>query len=47
MATYGFWKVAQDDPPHVAVVTPAGESVSAGALLGEATAWSTGCAPSA
>ncbi|HEY8087491.1 MAG TPA: AMP-binding protein, partial [Polyangiaceae bacterium] len=36
MATYGFWKVAQDDPDHVALVTPAGESITAGALLGEA-----------
>lgn len=36
MATYGFWKVAQDDPAHVALVTPTGESITAGALLGEA-----------
>jgi long-chain acyl-CoA synthetase len=36
MATYGFWKVAQEDPDHVALVTPAGESITAGALLGEA-----------
>ena len=36
MATYGFWKVAQDDPDHVALITAAGESITAGALLGEA-----------
>ncbi|HEY1690652.1 MAG TPA: acyl-CoA synthetase [Polyangiaceae bacterium] len=35
MASYGFWKVAEDDPGHVALVTPAGESLTAGALLGE------------
>src|SRR5580700_4243348 len=35
MATYGFWKVAQDDPAHVAVISPAGEAITAGALLGE------------
>ncbi|HEY6460574.1 MAG TPA: AMP-binding protein, partial [Polyangiaceae bacterium] len=35
MATYGFWKVAEDDPGHVALVTPAGERVTAGALLAE------------
>src|SRR5579862_7070764 len=36
MATYGFWKVAADDPGHVAVVSPEGESITAGTLLGEA-----------
>jgi long-chain acyl-CoA synthetase len=36
MATYGFWKVAQDDPKHVAVITAAGDRISAGELLGEA-----------
>jgi long-chain acyl-CoA synthetase len=36
MATYGFWKVAQDDPSHVAVISPTGQPVTAGELLGEA-----------
>jgi long-chain acyl-CoA synthetase len=36
MATYGFWKVAQDDPAHVAVIAPSGEPITAGALLDEA-----------
>ncbi len=36
MATYGFWKVAQDDPDHVAVISPTGQQVTAGELLGEA-----------
>jgi long-chain acyl-CoA synthetase len=36
MATYGFWKVAADDPAHVAVVSPSGERITAGELLGEA-----------
>jgi long-chain acyl-CoA synthetase len=36
MATFGFWKVAQDDPSHVALITPTGESVTAGRLLAEA-----------
>jgi long-chain acyl-CoA synthetase len=35
MPTYGFWKVATDDPGHVAVVTPDGEKITAGALLSE------------
>jgi long-chain acyl-CoA synthetase len=33
MATYGFWKVAQDDPSHIAVVTPEGREVTAAELL--------------
>src|SRR5438105_949590 len=37
MATHGFWKVAQDDPKHVAVVTPDGRRVTAGELLAGTT----------
>ncbi len=33
MATYGFWKLAQEDPDHVAVVAPDGREVTAGELL--------------
>jgi long-chain acyl-CoA synthetase len=36
MAKYGFWKLAQENPTHLAVVTPTGETVTAGELLGEA-----------
>src|SRR5580704_19485515 len=36
MATYGFWKIAQDDPGHVALVEPDGRKHTAGELLGEA-----------
>jgi long-chain acyl-CoA synthetase len=32
MAKYGFWKLAQDDPSHVAVVEPSGKKVTAGEL---------------
>jgi long-chain acyl-CoA synthetase len=35
MANYGFWKVAQDDPAHIAVISPEGERIPAGRLLGE------------
>jgi long-chain acyl-CoA synthetase len=35
MASFGFWRVAQDDPTHIAVVTADGERISAGQLLGE------------
>jgi long-chain acyl-CoA synthetase len=35
MATYGFWRVAQDDPRHVAVVTADDERITAGDLLRE------------
>ncbi len=35
MATYGFWKVAESDPEHIAVVTAEGQKISAGELLGE------------
>jgi long-chain acyl-CoA synthetase len=35
MATFGFWKLAQDDPGHVAVITPSGDRVTAGELLAE------------
>jgi hypothetical protein len=44
MASFGFWRVAQDDPAHVAVVTADGEHISAGQLLASATAWFTACA---
>ena len=33
MATYGFWKLAQEDPTHVAVIAPDGRAVTAAALL--------------
>src|SRR5579859_1987031 len=36
MATFGFWKLAQDDPAHVAVITPAGDAIKAGDLLAAA-----------
>ncbi len=35
MATYGFWKLAQEDPQHLALVTATGERVTAGDLLRE------------
>jgi len=34
MSDYGFWNLAQRDPRHVALVTPAGREVPAGELLG-------------
>ena len=34
MAEYGFWNLAQQDPSHLALVTPEGEELTAGALLG-------------
>ena len=36
MATYGFWKIAQDDPSHVALIEPDGRKHNAGELLAEA-----------
>jgi len=33
MAQYGFWKLAAEDPKHVAVIDPSGRAVSAGELL--------------
>ena len=35
MATYGFWKLAQEDPQHLALITAGGERVTAGDLLRE------------
>ncbi len=34
MGDLGFWALAQEDPDHLALVTPQGEEVSAGVLLG-------------
>jgi hypothetical protein len=36
MAEYGFWNLAQQDPAHLALVTPEGEELTAGALLARA-----------
>jgi long-chain acyl-CoA synthetase len=36
MATYGFWKIAQDNPEHLALVEADGRKHTAGELLGEA-----------
>ena len=33
MANYGFWKLASEDPQHVAVIEPNGREVTAGELL--------------
>jgi long-chain acyl-CoA synthetase len=33
MATYGFWKLAAEEPEHVAVIDPNGRAVKAGELL--------------
>jgi long-chain acyl-CoA synthetase len=33
MATYGFWKLAQEEPSHLAVVEPDGREITAGELL--------------
>ena len=38
MSDLGFWRLAADDPDHVALVTPDGRSVAAGALLARANA---------
>src|SRR6186997_1967765 len=36
MNDVGFWRIAASDPEHVALVTPDGRSVQAGALLAQA-----------
>ena len=36
MADLGFWALAQDDPDYLGLVTPEGEDVTAGTLLGHA-----------
>src|SRR5580700_6943103 len=36
MADLGFWALAQEDPDHLALVTPDGAEVRAGELLGHA-----------
>jgi long-chain acyl-CoA synthetase len=36
MGDLGFWALAQEDPSHVAIVTPDGGEVTAGELLGRA-----------
>jgi long-chain acyl-CoA synthetase len=36
MADYGFWNLAQQDPSHLALVTPDDERLSAGELLARA-----------
>jgi len=36
MADFGFWAMAQEDPGHLALVTPEGTEISAGELLGRA-----------
>ncbi len=36
MGDLGFWALAQEDPEHLALVTPEGEELTAGELLGRA-----------
>jgi long-chain acyl-CoA synthetase len=36
MGDLGFWALAQEDPDHLALVTPEGDEVTAGVLLGRA-----------
>ena len=36
MGDLGFWALAQEDPDHLALVTPEGRDVTAGELLGRA-----------
>ena len=36
MGDLGFWALAQEDPDHLALVTPEGDEVTAGELLGHA-----------
>jgi long-chain acyl-CoA synthetase len=36
MGDLGFWALAQEQPDHLALVTPEGEELSAGQLLGRA-----------
>src|SRR5580658_8151124 len=35
MATYGFWKIAQDTPEHTALIEPDGRKYTAAELLAE------------
>ena len=36
MGDLGFWALAQEDPDYLALVTPEGDEVTAGELLGHA-----------
>ena len=36
MADLGFWALAQEDPDYLALVTPEGDEVRSGELLGHA-----------
>ena len=36
MGDLGFWALAQEDPDYLALVTPEGDEVRAGELLGRA-----------
>ena len=36
MGDLGFWALAQEDPDYLALVTPEGDEVKAGELLGRA-----------
>ena len=36
MSDVGFWRIAQNDPEHLALVTPESTQVKAGALLARA-----------
>ncbi len=36
MGDLGFWALAQEDPDYLALVTPEGDDVTAGELLGRA-----------
>ncbi len=36
MGDFGFWALAQEDPDYLALVTPEGDEVTSGALLGRA-----------
>ena len=36
MGDLGFWALAQEDPDHLALVTPDGDEVRSGELLGRA-----------
>jgi long-chain acyl-CoA synthetase len=36
MGDLGFWALAQEDPDYLALVTPEGDEVSSGELLGRA-----------
>ncbi len=45
MGDLGFWALAQENPDYLALVTPEGDEVKAGALLGRANQWCTPCGP--